>query len=152
MMGGSFGGYLSLLAAVRDSALIRCAVSVAGVSDLSELRNDSNFFVNSLVMKDLIGSDPVRLKAQSPRFHAAEIAVPVLLIHGAEDYTAEPDQSEFMARAMAAANKPYKMVMMPDTDHYFTTQAQQRQLFTEITDFVRPLLTAAPATQSASSN
>ena len=49
------------------------------------------------------------------------------------------------AKALAAAGRPYKMVMMPDTDHYFTTQAQQRQLFTEITDFVRPLLTL-PAT------
>ena len=124
-------------------------VSVAGVSDLRELRNDSNFFGNSLVMKDLIGNDPEKLKADSPRLHAANVSVPVLLVHGVEDYTAEPDQSEFMAKALAAANKPYKMVMMEDTDHYFTTQAQQRQLFTEITDFLRPLLSATPATQAA---
>jgi dienelactone hydrolase len=141
VMGGSFGGYLSLLAAVRDSPLLKCVVSVAGVSDLSELKNDSSFFGSQLVYEDLIGKDPVKLKAQSPRFHAANAAVPVLLIHGVEDYTAEPDQSEFMAKALAAANKPYKLVLMPDTDHYFRTQAQQRQLFTEITDFVRPLLT-----------
>jgi len=140
MMGGSFGGYLSLLAATRDSAKLKCVVSVAGVSDLRELRNDSNFFGNSLVMKDLIGNDPEKLKADSPRLHAANVSVPVLLVHGVEDYTAEPDQSEFMAKALAAANKPYKMVMMEDTDHYFTTQAQQRELFTAITDFMRPLL------------
>jgi acetyl esterase/lipase len=140
MMGGSFGGYLSLLAATRDSAKLKCVVSVAGVSDLRELRNDSNFFGNSLVMKDLIGNDPEKLKADSPRLHAANVNVPVLLVHGIEDYTAEPDQSEFMAKALAAANKPYKLVMMEDTDHYFTTQGQQRELFTAITDFMRPLL------------
>jgi dipeptidyl aminopeptidase/acylaminoacyl peptidase len=50
---------------------------------------------------------------------------------------------------MDAANKPYKMLMMEDTDHYFTTQAQQRQLFTAITEFMRPLLSATPATQAA---
>jgi len=147
MMGGSFGGYLSLLAATRDSAKLKCVVSVAGVSDLRELRNDANFFGNSLVMKDLIGNDPEKLKADSPRLHAANVNVPVLLVHGVEDYTAEPDQSEFMAKALAAANKPYRLVMMEDTDHYFTTQAQQRQLFTEITDFVRPLLSGSPANQ-----
>ena len=149
VVGGSFGGYLSLAAATRDSALLKCVVSVAGVSDLRELKNDSNFFGNSLVVKDMIGSDPEKLKADSPRLHADGIGVPVLLIHGREDYTVEPDQSEFMARAMADANKPYKMLMMDDTDHYFTTQAQQRQLFTAITDFMRPLLSATPATQAA---
>ena len=149
VVGGSFGGYLALAAAVRDSPLLKCVVSVAGVSDLRELRSDSNFFSSSLVIKDMIGNDPEKLQADSPRLHAANVGVPVLLLHGVEDYTVEPDQSEFMAKALAAANKPYKMIMMPDTDHYFTTQAQQRQLFTEITDFVRPLLSATPATQAA---
>ena len=149
VVGGSFGGYLSLAAATRDSSLLKCVVSVAGVSDLRELKNDSNFFGGSLVVKDMIGSDPEKLKADSPRLHAAGINVPVLLIHGREDYTVEPDQSEFMARAMDAAGKPYKMLMMEDTDHYFTTQAQQRQLFTAITEFMRPLLSVAPAAQAA---
>lgn len=148
MMGGSFGGYLSLLAAVRDSPLLKCVVSVAGVSDLSELKNDWGFLGHSHTMEDLVGKDAVKLRAQSPRFHAADIAVPVLLIHGVEDFTAEPDQSEFMARALAAANKPYKLILMPDTDHYFRTQAQQRELFAAITDFTRPLLTLPAATVS----
>ena len=47
-----------------------------------------------------------------------------------------------MAKAMAAANKPYKMIMMPDTDHYFQTQAQQRQLFTR-SRISSPLLVAS---------
>jgi dipeptidyl aminopeptidase/acylaminoacyl peptidase len=149
VVGGSFGGYLALEAAVRDSPLLKCVVSVAGVSDLRELKSDSNFFSSHLVVKDMVGSDPVKLQAQSPRLHAANVSVPVLLLHGVEDYTVEPDQSRFMAEALTAANKPYKMIMMPDTDHYFTTQAQQRQLFTEISDFVRPLLSATPATQAA---
>jgi dipeptidyl aminopeptidase/acylaminoacyl peptidase len=140
VVGGSFGGYLALLSAVRDSAQLKCAVSVAGVSDLQELKSDSNFFSNWLIVRDMIGTDPVKLKADSPRWHAAGINVPVLLVHGVEDYTVEPDQSEYMAKAMAAANKPYKMLMMEDTDHYFTTQAQQRELFGAITDFMRPLL------------
>ncbi len=149
VVGGSFGGYLALSAAVHDSPLLKCAVSVAGVSDLRELKSDSAFFSSWLVVEDMIGNDPAKLAAQSPRLHAAEIKVPVLLLHGVEDYTVEPDQSEFMAKAMAAAGRPYKMVMMPDTDHYFTTQAQQRQLFTEITDFVRPLLTLPATTVTA---
>lgn len=115
-----------------------CVVSVAGVSDLRELKSDSAFFTDHLVVRKMIGSD----------------SVPVLLVHGAEDWTVEPDQSELMARALAAANKPYKLVMIPDTDHYFQQHEHQRRLFVSITDFLRPYLAASPATatQTASSS
>ena len=60
----------------------------------------------------MIGNDPEKLKADSPRLHAGKIGVPVLLIHGIDDYTVEADQSEFMARALQKADKPYKLVMI----------------------------------------
>ncbi len=145
VVGGSFGGYLALEAAVRDSPLLKCVVSVAGVSDLRELKSDSTFFTSHLIVREMVGSDPAKLRADSPRLHADKVNVPVLLVHGREDWTVEPDQSEFMANALAAANKPYKMVMIEDTDHYFREQAHQRQLFVSITDFLRQHLGASPA-------
>jgi dipeptidyl aminopeptidase/acylaminoacyl peptidase len=144
VVGGSFGGYLALEAAVRDSALLRCVVSVAGVSDLRELKSDSNFFANYRTVHEMIGDDPVKLRAYSPRLHADTVAVPVLLVHGAEDYTVEPDQSEFMARALQEAGKTYQLVMIDGTDHYFQNQAPQRQLFVSITDFLRKYLGTPP--------
>ncbi|HEY6123429.1 MAG TPA: prolyl oligopeptidase family serine peptidase, partial [Steroidobacteraceae bacterium] len=142
VVGGSFGGYLALATAVRDSALVKCVVSVAGVSDLLELKSDSNFFSNHQVVKEMIGKDPVKLKADSPRFNAASIAVPVLLIHGNDDYTVEVDQSRFMAEALQAANKPHQFVVMPDTDHYFRKKQQMHDLFSSITGFLRAPLAA----------
>ena len=81
-------------------------------------------------------------RADSPRLHADKISVPVLLVHGAEDYTVEPDHSQLMARALQTAGKSYKLVVIDGTDHYFQNQADQRQLFTAITEFLRPLLAA----------
>jgi len=150
VVGGSFGGYLALEAAVRDSPLLKCVVSVAGVSDLRELKSDANFFTSGLVVNEMIGSDPAKLRAYSPRLHADSIAVPVLLVHGTEDYTVEPDQSEYMAKALQEAGKPYKIVMIEGTDHYFQNQAPQRQLFVSITDFLRQYLgSPAPSAQAA---
>jgi dipeptidyl aminopeptidase/acylaminoacyl peptidase len=83
----------------------------------------------------MIGKDPEKLRADSPRLHASNITVPVLMIHGADDWTVEIDQSELMARAMDAVGKPYKFIKI-DTDHYFRTQAAQRQLFTPISEFL----------------
>jgi len=45
-----------------------------------------------------------------------------------------------MARGMHAAGKPCKLVTIDGTDHYFQNQPEQRQLFTAITGFLRPLL------------
>jgi dipeptidyl aminopeptidase/acylaminoacyl peptidase len=145
VVGGSFGGYLALAAATRDSPLLKCVVSVAGVSDLRELKSDSGFFSNHLIVRDMIGNDAEKLKADSPRMRAAGIDVPVLLIHGADDWTVEADQSEMMAKAMTAAGKPYKMLIIPGTDHYFQNPGPQRQLFGAISDFLKQYL-AGPAT------
>jgi dipeptidyl aminopeptidase/acylaminoacyl peptidase len=137
VVGGSFGGYLALAAAMRDSAKLKCVVSVAGVSDLRELKSDSGFFVNSLIVKEMIGKDPDKLRNDSPRLHPEKFAVPVLLIHGVDDWTVEVDQSQFMARALEEAHKPYKLVLIQGTDHYFQNQAPQRELFANIAEFLR---------------
>ena len=63
--------------------------------------------------------------------------MPVLLVHGVDDWTVEVDQSQFMAKAMQEANKPYKLVLIQDTDHYFQTQDAQRQLFSAISEFLQ---------------
>lgn len=139
VVGGSFGGYLALAAAVRDSKLLKCVVSVAGVSDLRELKSDSTFFTNSPIVREMIGRDAEKLRADSPRLHASNITVPVLMVHGVDDWTVEVDQSELMARAMDAVGKPYKFIKI-DTDHYFRTQAAQRQLFTPISEFLHDQL------------
>ena len=137
VVGGSFGGYLALAAGMRDSAKLKCVVAVAGVSDLRELKSDSNFFTNSKIVKEMIGKDPDKLSRDSPRLHADQFAVPVLLIHGTEDWTVEADQSESMAKALAVAHKSYKLVLIPDTDHHFQNQGPQRQLFNEIGEFLK---------------
>jgi dipeptidyl aminopeptidase/acylaminoacyl peptidase len=135
VVGGSFGGYLALAAATRDSKLLKCVVSVAGVSDLRELTKDSEFFVNYRIVREMVGKDPEKLRADSPRYFANDVNVPVLLVHGKDDWTVEVDQSVLMAKALAEANKPHKMVTI-DTDHYFQTQAAQRLLFSSISEFL----------------
>ena len=137
VVGGSFGGYLALASGMRDSAKLKCVVAVAGVSDLRELKSDVNFFANGRVANEMIGKDTTKLKNDSPRLHADRFNVPVLLVHGTEDWTVEVDQSEFMAKALEEAHKPYKLVLIPDTDHFFQNQAPQRALFTNITEFLQ---------------
>jgi dipeptidyl aminopeptidase/acylaminoacyl peptidase len=105
IVGGSFGGYMALLAATHNDGLFRCAVSIAGVSDLIELRRDQWNFRNAELAIAGLASDTAKLKADSPRNHADGVDIPVLLIHGDDDYAVEVDHTTMMATALKRAGK-----------------------------------------------
>jgi dipeptidyl aminopeptidase/acylaminoacyl peptidase len=137
VVGGSFGGYLALRAATTDPGLFRCAVSIAGVSDLPELKWDHREFLRwGQLMNKGVGKEPAKLKNDSPRNHAASMTVPLLMIHGTRDYIVPPDQTKMMAAALDRAGKTYSNVLIEGADHYFGEDTHQRQLLTELGKFV----------------
>ena len=71
IVGWSYGGYAALTAAVKEPQLYRCAVSIAGVSDMSQLaRDDDQFYGGREAVRESTGSDKAQLAAQSPVLHA----------------------------------------------------------------------------------
>ena len=79
-------------ASVKEPQLYRCAVAIAGVSDLSQLaRDDDRFYGGREAAQESTGDNKAQLHAQSPVLHADRIKVPVLLVHGEEDYTVQVD-------------------------------------------------------------
>ncbi len=89
ILGWSFGGYAALVGAVRNADLYRCAVSIAGVSDLSLLEDQQSNFANGAIAREQIGTLRQKLEDDSPQRHAADVAMPVLLIHGDLDSQVE---------------------------------------------------------------
>lgn len=63
--------------------LFRCSVSIAGVSDLKLLETQAGYFVGGAIAREQIGTDSSKHKADSPRNHAADVSIPLLMIHGA---------------------------------------------------------------------
>lgn len=138
IVGASFGGYMALLAATRnhESHLYRCAVSISGVSDLRELEKDRRWFRYWQIANQSIGTDREKLKDDSPRMHAADVNIPIMLIHGDEDYTVEVDESEMMDKALNKADKPHQLVIVKGADHYYRDDAYLKQMFTAMSDFL----------------
>jgi len=137
VVGASYGGYISLLAAARNpQRLFRCAVSIAGVSDLVELRNDRHFFRHWEIANAALETDVRKLRADSPRQHAAEVDMPLLLVHGERDYTVEVDQTQMMDAALTRAGKAHETVYVEGTDHYFREDPALRKLFSTIAEFL----------------
>jgi dipeptidyl aminopeptidase/acylaminoacyl peptidase len=141
IVGASYGGYLSLLAATRNADhLFRCAVSIAGVSDLLELRDNRRFFRHYQLANAGLASDTRKLREDSPRNHAAGVNLPVLLIHGDHDYTVEVGHTRMMDTALKRAGKPHETVIVEGADHYYRGDAELRMLLATLGTFLEKQL------------
>lgn len=126
IMGASYGGYAALMGAVRRPELYKAAIGIAGVYDLPDFmdhvarRDDSpgkevyEFWTKRLGHPE---ADAARLAQASPRRRAAEVACPVLLVHGIDDAIVPVFQSRRMKDALQSAGKSVDYREIPDVGH-----------------------------------
>jgi dipeptidyl aminopeptidase/acylaminoacyl peptidase len=137
ILGASYGGYAALMGAVKTPDFYKCAVSVAGVSNVFELVKDSRIFWRSYnVVDELIGNDNRHLKEISPVNYAGKIKVPVLLIHGDDDRQVPVKHSIQMRDALLKAGKDVTYLELPNEDHYLTNNENRVATFKAIDTFL----------------
>ncbi len=140
IMGASYGGYAALAGVTLQQGLYRCAVSVAGVSDLPGLyRYDMDATGRSSTFKrnweDDIGSGP-ELKAISPADNAVAADAPVMLVHGKDDTVVPFDQSKAMERALRRNGKGVELVVLKGEDHYLSREETRLAMLKAAVGFV----------------
>jgi dipeptidyl aminopeptidase/acylaminoacyl peptidase len=140
IMGASYGGYAALAGVTLQHGLYRCAVAVAGVSDLkmhydSELyRRGGSRFLKANLEEEL--GDPDTFDEVSPRRHASLADAPILLIHGKDDTVVPFAESTAMADALKDAGKPYEMVVLEKEDHWLSRAETRQQMLEAALSFV----------------
>jgi acetyl esterase/lipase len=144
IVGWSFGGYAALLGAVRNGDLYRCSVSIAGVSDLLELESDEYRYGVGAVARRQIGGNREKLRADSPRRHAATASMPILIVHGDHDFQASVEQSRLMVQALKDARKPYEFILLKGASHQLDRQSDRITLLTAVEKFLAKNLDQAP--------
>jgi dipeptidyl aminopeptidase/acylaminoacyl peptidase len=121
IMGGSYGGYAALMGAIRTPEVFRCAISWAGVTDLNAMmRHDRTQLLPSRYRKwreRVRGAAEVDLKTVSPVRRAAEVGVPILLMHGTDDENVPYRQAEDFVKAMKKAGKAIEFIEFPTVGH-----------------------------------
>lgn len=153
IVGSSYGGYAALAGATLTPDRYRCAVSVAGVSDLNMMLSDiarqtrsgsSQIDWWTMSIGDR-ADDAERIRAASPANLADRVQIPILLMHGTDDTVVPIDQSRRMQRALQNAGKNVRFVELRGDDHWISDSSTRQQVMREMETFLAQHLGAAPA-------
>lgn len=145
IVGASYGGYAALAGITLDPTVYRCAVSVAGISDLARMlrwegRGNIDDRSTERYWDRFWGAsgpgDPI-LDTISPIKHIAAVKAPVLLIHGRDDTVVPYEQSQIMFDALRAASKPVELVTLKHEDHWLSRGETRLQMLQATVDFLR---------------
>jgi dienelactone hydrolase len=143
IVGASYGGYAALAGVTVQSGVYRCAVSVAGISDLRRFRKwtgeghlsrDQRYWDRFLGISD---KDDPAISAISPIEHVNSVNVPVLLIHGRDDTVVPYEQSDMMLSALKHAGKSVDMVTMKHEDHWLSHSETRLQMLQASVAFLK---------------
>lgn len=137
--GASYGGYAALAGAAFEPDVYRCAISIAGVSDLKAMlaweENETGLGSRTVHYWKRYWGD-VPLDSISPAKHAKAIKSPVLLIHGKNDTVVPYDQSRIMNKAMKEAGKDVTLIEYNKEDHWQSLAPARLEMITTIMGFL----------------
>jgi dipeptidyl aminopeptidase/acylaminoacyl peptidase len=146
IVGGSYGGYAALAGVTLESGVYRCAIAVAGLSDLKRMlrwvnyrHHDSDNVQQRYWDRFLgaTGADDPEIEKISPIKHLDALNVPVLLIHGRDDTVIPFEQSEVMFDALRHAHKEVALVTLNHEDHWLSRSETRLQMLQASIAFLR---------------
>jgi dipeptidyl aminopeptidase/acylaminoacyl peptidase len=123
--------------------LYRCAVSIAGISDLREFVFEDvpgygTASTTESAFKERLGAknDP-NLVSKSPLNAVNRIHIPILIMYGTGDGVVPTGQSERMATALREAGKSVKVVTLDKEDHWLSRSESRIQVLRELETFLK---------------
>jgi len=126
IMGGSYGGYATLVGLTFTPDVFACGVDIVGPSNLETLLETIPPYWEPMVkqfhqrMGDPTTPEGLQfLKDISPLYKASEITKPLLIGQGANDPRVKQAESDQIVEAMERENVPVTYVLFPDEGHGF---------------------------------
>lgn len=133
IMGGSYGGYATLVGLTFTPDAFKCGVDIVGPSNLNTLLATippywAAFFEQfAKRVGDPRTEDGKKLLAErSPLSRVGAIKKPLLIGQGANDPRVKQDESDQIVKAMKAKNIPITYVLFPDEGHGFARPANSK--------------------------
>jgi dipeptidyl aminopeptidase/acylaminoacyl peptidase len=146
IMGGSYGGYATLMGLVKDHDIYRCGIAYAAVTDIPLLFDSGNWMLSD--MDDdyktyggpkLVGDvqqDAEQLAATSPLKQAARIKRPLLLAHGSDDRRVPLVHFTKLRSALEANKADAEFLEYVGEGHGWSTTANRIDFWTKVEKFL----------------
>jgi dipeptidyl aminopeptidase/acylaminoacyl peptidase len=126
IMGGSYGGYATLVGLTFTPEKFACGVDIVGPSNLVTLLSTIPPYWTSAMQlfKDRVGDHTTSegkrfLEERSPLTHVSKIRRPLLIGQGANDPRVKQAESDQIVKAMQEHRIPVTYVLFPDEGHGF---------------------------------
>ena len=130
--GGSYGGYLvAWMNAHVPPGRYQAYVCHAGCFDWVSMFADDAWAWHAKELGRWYWDDMDRVHAQSPHAHAADMATPTLVVHGALDYRVPDSQGLAHYNTLKALGVDARLLWFPDENHWVLKPRNSRQWYGE---------------------
>ncbi|KAK0415114.1 hypothetical protein QR680_011778 [Steinernema hermaphroditum] len=128
VMGGSYGGYATLVAMSFTPEVFACGVDIVGPSNLITLLETMppywmgmyNEMVKSLGADKDDDAGRQSLRSRSPLYYASQVKRPLLVLHGANDPRVKQAESDQFVDELKKNHIPVTYVLFGDEGHGFS--------------------------------
>jgi len=154
IIGGSYGGYMTMAAMTFTPDEFKVGVNIFGVTNwlrtLKSIPPHWESFKNALYTElgDPNTKDSVRLYEISPLFHAKNIKNPIMVLQGANDPRVLQAESDEIVAEIKKNNIPVKYVLFPDEGHGFRKKENEIKGYGQILTFLDSYLKGAKPIKS----
>ncbi|WP_010529109.1 S9 family peptidase [Lentibacillus jeotgali] len=138
LVGGSYGGYMTLLLHGRHPEYFKACVDIFGPSDLFT-------FVNSVpahwkpIMDRWLGDperDKERFEKDSPVTYLESMTKPMLVIQGAKDPRVVKEESDNIVAKLQEEDRDVEYLVLEDEGHGFSKKENEINVYKRMLDFL----------------
>jgi dipeptidyl aminopeptidase/acylaminoacyl peptidase len=152
IMGGSYGGYMTLAALTFRPEAFAVGVDLFGISNwIRTLESIPPWWeAQKEALYEELGDpekDREMLRAKSPLFHSENIVRPLMVLQGANDPRVIQVESDEIVEAVRKNGVPVEYVLFKDEGHGFDNRANEIEAYKSILEFLDKHLKGIPSDQ-----
>jgi dipeptidyl aminopeptidase/acylaminoacyl peptidase len=140
--GGSYGGYMVLMALTRQPDLWRAGVDLVGISSLPSFLKTTTGFIKEVFKVEFGDLDKDRpfLESISPLADAPKIADPLFVYTGGNDPRVPRPESDQIVQALRARGVPVEYMVKDNEGHSLGRRENQIEFYARVARFLEKQL------------
>ena len=151
IIGGSYGGYMTLAALTYRPEEFAAGVDLFGISNwVRTLESIPPWWESARkYLENEMGpfDDMEFFQAKSPLFHADNIKRPLMVLQGANDPRVIKEESDDIVEAVRQNNVPVEYLIFEDEGHGFVKKENQIEAYAAILGFLDQYVKGVPITE-----